>query len=43
MFFHVKENTLNEEKFLSICHECGYEPYLYNHSDTDKNLFKKNI
>ena len=43
MFFHVKENTLNEEKFLSICHECGYEPYLYNHSDTDKNLFKKYI
>ena len=43
MFFHVKENTLNEEKFLSICHECGYEPYLYNHSDNDKNLFKKYI
>ena len=43
MFFHVKENTLNEEKFLRICHECGYEPYLYNHSDTDKNLFKKYI
>lgn len=43
MFFHVKENTLNEEKFLRICHECGYEPYLYDHSDTDKNLFKKYI
>ena len=43
MFFHVKENTLNEEKFLSICHECGYEPYLYNKRDNDKNLFKKYI
>ena len=43
MFFHVKENTLNEEKFLRICHKCGYEPYLYNHSDIDKNLFKKYI
>lgn len=43
MFFNVKENTLNEEKFLSICHECGYEPYLYSHSDTVKNLNKKYI
>ena len=43
MFFNVKENTLNEEKFLSICHECGYEPYLYNKRDNDKNLFKKYI
>ena len=43
MFFNVKENTLNEEKFLSICHECGYEPYLYNKCDNDKNLFKKYI
>ena len=25
MFFAVKENTLNEEKFLSICHECGFK------------------
>lgn len=43
MFFNVKENTLNEEKFLSICHECGYEPYLYSHIDTVKNLNKKYI
>ena len=43
MFFHVKENTLNEEKFLSICHECGYEPYLYEHSETNKNLNKKYV
>ena len=43
MFFHVKENTLNEEKFLRICHECGYEPYLYNKRDDDKILSKKYI
>lgn len=43
MFFNVKENTLNEEKFLSICHECGYEPYLYNKRDDDKILSKKYI
>jgi len=43
MFFHVKENTINEEKFLRICHECGYEPDLYYHSDTDKNLNKKYV
>ena len=43
MFFHVKENTLNEEKFLSICHECGYEPYLYDKHDDDKILSKKYI
>ena len=43
MFFHVKENTLNEEKFLSICHECGYEPYLYDKCDDDKILSKKYI
>ena len=41
MFFHVKENTLNEEKFLRICHECGYEPYLYDKCDDDKILSKK--
>lgn len=41
MYFNVKENTLNEEKFLRICHECGYEPYLYDHSETFKNLYKK--
>lgn len=43
MFFHVKENTLNEEKFLSICHECGYEPYLYDKLENDKILSKKYI
>ena len=43
MFFHVKENTLNEEKFLSICHECGYKPYLYYKRDDDKILSKKYI
>ena len=47
MFFHVKENTLNEEKFLSICHECGYEPELYdncdNTCDDSKSLNKKYI
>ena len=43
MFFAVKENTLNEEKFLSICHECGYEPYLYDHRETVKNLNKKYV
>ena len=43
MFFHVKENTLNEEKFLSICHECGYEPYLYDKRDDDKILSKEYI
>ena len=43
MFFHVKENTLNEEKFLRICHECGYEPYLYDKHDDDKILSKKYI
>lgn len=41
--FAVKENTLNEEKFLSICHECGYEPYLYDKYDDDKILSKKYI
>lgn len=41
--FAVKENTLNEEKFLSICHECGYEPYLYDKRDDDKILSKKYI
>ena len=39
--FVVKENTLNEEKFLSICHECGYEPYLYDKCDDDKILSKE--
>ena len=43
MFFHVKENTLNEEKFLSICHECGYEPYLYDKRDDGIILSKKYI
>ena len=43
MFFHVKENTLNEEKFLRICHECGYELYLYDKYDDDKILSKKYI
>ena len=43
MFFHVKENTLNEEKFLSICYECGYEPYLYDKRNDDKILSKKYI
>ena len=43
MFFNVKENTLNEEKFLSICHECGYEPELYDKCDTTKNLNKKYV
>lgn len=43
MFFAVKENTLNEEKFLSICHECGYEPYLYDKLEDDKILSKKYI
>lgn len=43
MFFYVKENTLNEEKFLSICHECGYEPYLYDKLEDDKILSKKYI
>lgn len=43
MFQHVKENTLNEEKFLSICHECGYEPYLYDKKDGAKNLSKKYV
>lgn len=43
MFFNVKENTLNEEKFLSICHECGYEPYLYDKRDTTENLNKKYV
>lgn len=41
MFFYVKENTLNEEKFLSICHECGYEPYLYDKREDDKILSKE--
>ncbi len=36
MFYHVKENTLNEEKFLRICHECGYEPFLYYKCDNSK-------
>lgn len=40
MFSHVKENTLNEEKFLRICHECGYEPYLYDNCETFKSLSK---
>lgn len=39
--FVVKENTLNEEKFLSICHECGYEPYLYDKREDDKILSKE--
>lgn len=43
MFFHVKENTLNEEKFLSICHECGYEPELYDKCDDSKSLNKKYV
>ena len=43
MFFHVKENTLNEQKFLRICHECGYEPELYDKCDTTKNLNKKYV
>ena len=43
MFFHVKENTLNEEKFLSICHECGYEPELYDKCDDTEGLNKKYI
>lgn len=41
MFQSVQENTLNEEKFLRICHECGYEPYLYDHCETFKNLSRK--
>lgn len=43
MFFHVKENTLNEEKFLNICHECGYEPELYDKCDDTEGLNKKYI
>ena len=43
MFFHVKEHTLNEEKFLSICHECGYEPELYDKCDDTEGLNKKYI
>lgn len=43
MFSTVKENTLNEEKFLSICHECGYEPELYDKCDTTKSLSKKYV
>lgn len=43
MFSVVKEKTLNEEKFLSICHECGYEPYLYDKTDDVKSLSKKYI
>ena len=43
MFFHVKENTLNEEKFLRICHECGYEPELYDKCDDTEGLNKKYI
>lgn len=41
--FVVKENTLNEEKFLSICHACGYEPYLYDKHEDDKILSKEYI
>ena len=41
--FAVKENTLNEEKFLSICHECGYEPELYDKCDDTEGLNKKYI
>ena len=43
MFSAVKENTLNEEKFLSICHECGYEPELFDNCDTTKSLSKKYV
>jgi hypothetical protein len=43
MFTAVKEDTLNEEKFLSICHECGYEPYLYDKSADGKSLSKKYV
>lgn len=43
MFSSVKEDTLNEEKFLRICHECGYEPYLYDKSEGAKNLSKKYV
>ena len=28
---------------MRICHECGYEPYLYNKRDDDKILSKKYI
>ena len=43
MFTAVKEDTLNEEKFLSICHECGYEPYLYDKNADAKSLSKKYV
>lgn len=43
MFQHVKEDTLNEEKFLSICHECGYEPYLYDNCANAQSLSKKYV
>lgn len=43
MFSHVKEDTLNEEKFLNICHECGYEPDLFDKCDTTKSLSKKYV
>ena len=32
-----------KKKFLRICHECGYEPYLYDKHDDDKILSKKYI
>lgn len=43
MFSHITKNTLNEEKFLRICHECGYEPSLYDNFETSKNLSKKYV
>lgn len=43
MFTAVKEDTLNEEKFLSICHECGYEPYLYDNCANAQSLSKKYV
>ena len=43
MFFHVTENTINEEKFLRICHECGYEPDLFDKCEDTKSLSKKYV
>ena len=43
MFSSFKEDTLNEEKFLSICHECGYEPYLYDKCDDAKSSSRKYV
>lgn len=43
MFTAVKEDTLNEEKFLSICYECGYEPYLYDNCANAQSLSKKYV